>query len=81
MYGLERKRFWLACFAAIGAAVALYFTYRRTVIMAEDAKERELASYRQRLFDPDPSARIAVAMSLSKGGREIGEGRQISFGL
>jgi len=50
--------------------IALILTACNVYILGKQAKERELASYRERLFSEDPSARIAAAMSLSKYPRE-----------
>ncbi|MFH1744053.1 MAG: pentapeptide repeat-containing protein [bacterium] len=69
-YSLDKKRLWLSWVAAIGGLVALIFTGWRVVILARQAKEAELASYRERLFSEDPSARISAAMSLSKYPKE-----------
>ena len=65
-YNLDRWKVVLAGLALLGAAVTLYFTYKRLVVMEQRAKEEELSSYRERLFSEDPSARIAAAMSLAK---------------
>jgi len=69
-YNVERKSLLLSWFAAVSGFCALVFLGWRVVIMAKQAKEQELASYRERLFSEDPSARIAAAMSLSKYPKE-----------
>lgn len=60
----------LAAVAAFGGLVALVFTGWRVMILHRQAEEQELASYRERLFSDDPSARIAAAMSLSRHPKE-----------
>ncbi|HQO36854.1 MAG TPA: pentapeptide repeat-containing protein, partial [bacterium] len=69
-YNVERKSLLLSWFAAVSGFGALVFLGWRVVIMAKQAKEQELASYRERLFSEDSSARIAAAMSLSKYPKE-----------